>query len=236
MKKLRKIWTDLLSLLYQWLATILMWFSIASNFSHIQWYIEQSAIKTDWTTWAMAIVVEAGLGLSIHQFILSLRSSLMSKGQISKQDKRFNIATLPIFLVFAAFLGVFSAVCNTAFFKGDKILGSIAPALTGVFAILEAAKELLEERRRGGVATKETKPSKPLDKPLTKKPKTVSARARRDKVLALILEDVNQNTKALAQRFGVSDQTIRDDYRYLSKQNKISYIGGKASLIEEGDF
>jgi len=183
----------------------------------------------------MAIVVEAGMGLSIHQFILSLRSSLMSKGQISKQDKRFSIATLPIFLIFAVFLGIFSAVCNTAFFQGDGVLGSIAPALTGVFAILEASKELLE-RRRGGETKKETKLSKPLDKPLAKKTKTLSTKSRRDKVLALVLQDANQSTKDLAQKFEVSDQTIRDDFRYLSKLGKILYVDGKVSLVEEGDF
>ena len=153
MKRLRRSWKEFLDLIYQWLATVLMWASIASNFSHIQWYIEQAAVKIDWTSWAMAFVIEAGLGLSIHQFIQSLRAALLSRGQISKQDKRFNLAMIPVFLLAAAFLGGFSAICNAAFFGGDWLLGIVAPVLTGAFAILEATKELLAVRRGAGIQT-----------------------------------------------------------------------------------
>ena len=55
MKRFRRGWSDFLNLLYQWLATILMWGAIASNFSHIRWYIEEHAIQKDWTAFDLPL-------------------------------------------------------------------------------------------------------------------------------------------------------------------------------------
>lgn len=188
------------ALLYQWAATIFMWAAIASNYSHIRWYILRYAAKKDWTATAMAFVIEAGIGLSIHQFITSLRWALLSIGRsgTTKQDRRFNRWLLPIFGLFAMSLAAFSATCNTAFFGGDKTLGWIAPSLTIAFAILEASKELLATKRGQAVKKEDTEP-----KPVKPKGQAVPVFATpADRVTWLIEQ---------AQRKGVnlSDSKVR---------------------------
>lgn len=60
---------------------------------------------------------------------------------------------------------------------------------------------------------------------------------RRDELFELLCEDLNQRTEDFAKRFGVSDQTIRDDYRALEAEGKILYNRGKVAIpLERGDF
>lgn len=60
---------------------------------------------------------------------------------------------------------------------------------------------------------------------------------RRGELFELLCEDPNQRTEDLAKKFGVSDQTIRDDYRALETDGKILYSRGKVAIpLERGDF
>jgi len=76
------------------------------------------------------------------------------------------------------------------------------------------------------------------DKPKPKVSVRVIVKRRRETIFKLLLENVEQDSEQLAKRFGVSSQTIRNDYKALEKENKILYERGKVTIKEEpkGDF
>ena len=77
-----------------------------------------------------------------------------------------------------------------------------------------------------------------VTKQSSKKGKRISTEKRRAKLFEKLSEDTNQRTEDLAKELKVSDQTIRNDYRVLEAQNKISYKGGRVTIltVQEGDF
>lgn len=100
---------------------------------------------------------------------------------------------------------------------------------------------VLEDFAKFGQTLFKQKPRKRvIEKPSVPKPKKrkkIPAKKRRAELFERLCQDVSQRTEDLAKEFGVSDQTIRNDYRYLEQEGKIKYDRGKISIVEqEGDF
>jgi len=231
LKNLQRNWGDLVDLGYAWIAFLLMWAAILSNFTHIHWYVDGFAILKDWTSWAVAIVIEAGIGLFIYGFWRSLRTITLSTGQTTAQNKRFSWYMLGTFAVSSVLLAIFSGLCNFFFYSQNWILGIAAPSLTLAFGSLDGATRLLQDKTKAlGLQPKgEPKPTKTTTKP----PKILPKKERLEKIYRALCKDLNQDVDKLAKRFHVTRQTIYNDYRALAKVGKIEYGHGKVRALPQ---
>lgn len=224
LRDLRQGWGDLIDLGYTWVAFLLMWAAILSNFTHIHWYVNRYAILKDWTSWAVAIVIEAGIGLFIYGFWKSLRTSLLSRGQVSNQDKRFSLFMLGAFAASSILLALFSGLCNFFFYSHNWLLGIIAPSLTLAFGSLDGATRLLQDKTKALIQQPKSEPK------AIKASKVLSKQERLDKIYEALCKDPNQDVSKLAKRFRVTHQTIYTDFKALAERGKINYKGGRVTL------
>ena len=155
----------------------------------------------------------------------------MSKGQASKQDKRFSWFMLGTFGASSIFLALFSGLCNFFFYNSNWLLGIATPALTLAFGSLDGATRLLQDKTKAlGVQPKD---EPKLVKTVVKTPKVLLKQERLDKIYGALCKDLNQDIDAFAKRFHVTRQTIYNDYRTLAKVGKIEYKGGKVKVLPQ---
>jgi len=213
-----------------WLWLALMWLSIGVNFTHIENILAKWAKRSDWTTWGLAILIEAINGLAFANALTNLGTALASIGKNATKEKR-NRARVYFILssVFGLAAATFSGHVNILWYNGNILAGIISPIATVICAVMEASRRYEVRVRQSSakptseVGQEEAKPAKQVSKPL---PTT----KRRGQVFALYCQDLDQSPADLGKRFGVSAQTIRNDLGILAKQGKIIYKDGHVSL------
>lgn len=213
-----------------WLWLALMWLSIGVNFTHIENILAMWAKRSDWTTWGLAILIEAISGLAFANALTNLGTALASIGKNATKEKR---SRARVYFILSSIFGLlaasFSGYVNVLWYDGNITAGIISPIATVICAIMEASRRYEVKVRQStakpvsGVGQEEAKPAKRISKSLP-------TAKRREKVFALYCQDLDQSPADLGKRFGVSAQTIRNDLDYLAKQGKIVYKDGRVSL------
>jgi hypothetical protein len=205
--------------------------------------------------WSKADVKQSGImagavegALVIFTYMLAQR--LQANVRRLKSDPEQPTRILWAFVIFLSFL---SAFCNGLYFShfgnlanplghasaniiAGIILGVAAPILAGGFAYLQgeevgveiSLREARKQREERNKRRREGRQAIGAALPRTRKPLTTSQ--RRQKVFELLCKDIDQSPADLGKRFGVSAQTIRNDFKALAQQGKINYKDGRVTL------
>jgi len=160
-----------------------------------------------------------------------------SRSNQTKQDKRF-YGVLIIVLTILVLPSITTSITANYWEFGGNIpnadivfpilLGLLFPLMLIVCAILGAIPKVV--KRRKAVSQKSESVGKETTKKTTKMQRALPTVKRREKVFALLCENLDQSPADLGKRFGVTAQTIRNDFGYLAKQGKIIYKDGRVSL------
>lgn len=227
-----------------------------ANWDKASWAFEQWSESGGLQADVMAGCIEGAL--VIFTYMLAQRLIVNTKKLKSDPTQPTRVLWF-----FVCFLSLLSAFCNSLYFAhfgvvsnplgnvtasavAGIVLGLAAPLLAGGIAYLQGEetateilmKEVEEKRKERAEQRRKLREGKKKEevKPLPKRSRREIAKERRDQILELLREDLDQDITKLAKRFEVSDQTIRNDYLYLANIGQIIYDQGKVLLEEEGDF
>lgn len=182
-----------------------------------------------------ATFVEIVTAIAVWQIVEMFHK--WSRSNQTKQDKRF-YGVLIIVLAILVIPSITTSVTANYWEFGGSIpnaniifpilLGSLFPLMLIVCAILGAIPKVAKRRKEA------LQKSESVGKEMAKKPARVQrvlpTAKRREKVFALLCENLDQSPADLGKHFGVTAQTIRNDFGYLAKQGKIIYKDGRVSL------
>jgi NADH:ubiquinone oxidoreductase subunit 5 (subunit L)/multisubunit Na+/H+ antiporter MnhA subunit len=184
---------------------------------------------------APAAFVEIVTAIAVWQIVEMFHK--WSRSNQTNQDKRFYGVLITMLIVLILPSITTSVTANYWEFGGfipnadvifPILLGSLFPLMLIVCAILGAIPEVV--KRRKASLQKPESVGKETTQKTTRVQRALPTAKRREKVFALLCENLDQSPADLGKRFGVTAQTIRNDFGYLAKQGKIIYKDGRVSL------
>ena len=182
-----------------------------------------------------ATFVEIVTAIAVWQIVEMFHK--WSRSNQTKQDKRFYSVLIIVLTILIVPSITTSAIANYWEFGGSipnadmifpVLLGALFPLMLIVCAILGAIPQSV--KRRKAILQKPETIGKGAAKKVAKVQRALPTAKRREKVFALLCENLDQSPADLGKRFGVTPQTIRNDFVYLAKQGKIIYKDGRVSL------
>ncbi len=227
---LAKLWTKAGKLAF---AGILA-FALCSVYAIAQLFMAW-AKHPHWIYFLPAVFVEIVTAIAIWQIVGMFHQ--WSRSNQKKQEKRFYGILIIVLTVLILPSITTSVTANYWEFGGSIpyadwvfpiLLGLLCPLMAIVCAVLGAIPEVV--KRRKTVSQKPETVGKETGKKRARAQRALPTAKRREKVFALLYENLDQSPADLGQRFGVTAQTIRNDYKELAKQGKIVYKDGRVSL------
>jgi len=188
-----------------------------------------------WIYFLPAVFVEIVTAITIWQIVGMFHQ--WSRSNQKKQEKRFYGVLIIVLTVLILPSITTSVTANYWEFGGfipyadwifPVLLGLLCPLMAIVCAVLGAIPEVV--KRRKAALPKSEAIGKEAGKKRTRMQRVLPTAKRREQIFTLLCKDLDQSPADLGQRFGVTAQTIRNDYKELAKQGKIIYKDGRVSL------
>lgn len=188
-----------------------------------------------WIYFLPAVFVEVVTAITIWQIVGMFHQ--WSRSNQKKQEKRF-YGVLIIVLTILILPSITTSITANYWEFGGSIpyadwifpvlLGLLCPLMAIVCAVLGAIPEVV--KRRKVALPKSEAVGKETGKKKTRAQRGLPTAKRREQIFVLLCKDLDQSPADLGQRFGVTAQTVRNDYKELAKQGKIVYKDGHVNL------